>query len=610
MGLASLLMMTMLFHWAASEWQTEGCPEPCICHEVWVETLEAQLNAVDCAGRETTPSANLLNVYRAGSQPLKFHDIDTSSSCTSVVVQSFYQYLHASAARCADSNVFYHSLTFLERDLTTIGELPLGAQALILTGNRIRLDTIEGNLSDIQYLDLSSNELKLHKVDKLRQLFTRLTSLKALDLSDNYLESLMSSMFNDLELLESLSMNGNAVVYIERNTFQPLVGMRNLELADNHLTEINNNWFANGGDSLRTLDLRKNQISSVRKNDLMSLAHLEKLDLSWNQIVSIHVQAFEETRIEELLLGNNQLTSFPASQIRVLEKIVILNVDNNPIARLEAEEISGHTYLRQLSLSNMPLMSEIGPSTFVDLPNLKKVELYQNKELKYIDKNAFVNCPEVEFLYAHSNSLRGLDSSLLSAVMKLRVLSIYNNPLHCNCLVHWMLSSNLTLIDGDKVVCHTPHLHKNSLLSTLTAEQLMSDCLPLVVNDDLKATIEFGSDLQVECHTIGAHTISWTGPIHDAGAMKSPAMQHNGSSLTILGVKHADQGLYTCVATSEFGSDSQAMYVQVIHSEVDLQAVLVSQTFTTLSWTDTSDTVRSEERRVRKECRSRWSPYH
>ena len=36
----------------------------------------------------------------------------------------------------------------------------------------------------------------------------------------------------------------------------------------------------------------------------------------------------------------------------------------------------------------------------------------------------------------------------------------------------------------------------------------------------------------------------------------------------------------------------------------------VQQQFEVIGYTDNNPTLRSEERRVGKECRSRWSPYH
>lgn len=62
MYLMLLLVTLVMLPWmAAAEWQPSGCPELCICHEVWVDTLETRLNAIDCAG--TQPRLDF-TVYR------------------------------------------------------------------------------------------------------------------------------------------------------------------------------------------------------------------------------------------------------------------------------------------------------------------------------------------------------------------------------------------------------------------------------------------------------------------------------------------------------------------------------------------------------------------
>ena len=71
---------------------------------------------------------------------------------------------------------------------------------------------------------------------------------------------------------------------------------------------------------------------------------------------------------------------------------------------------------------------------------------------------------------------------------------------------------------------------------------------------------------------------------------------------------------FTCYAASntEKGRMLEAEAEQVLSraSEIVPKTVLQSRTIDHESYADVQATERSEERRVGKECRSRWSPYH
>ena len=52
------------------------------------------------------------------------------------------------------------------------------------------------------------------------------------------------------------------------------------------------------------------------------------------------------------------------------------------------------------------------------------------------------------------------------------------------------------------------------------------------------------------------------------------------------------------------------VYVLPINKETDLNVIIQSSNSKELDLSKLSFKIRSEERRVGKECRSRWSPYH
>ena len=279
---------------------------------------------------------------------------------------------------------------FSDRDLSNLGTVPESAQALILAGNKLRIDTLitntasqsaasttmAANLSNIQYVDLSQNELRFHQVEPLHKLFTQLQSLRALDLSNNYLESLQPSLFNGLKSLQFLSLSGNTIVYIERNTFQTLTNLKTLKLNNNLLRAVNAEWFNNVSLSLRDLDLSGNRLGAIRETDLVHVKHIERLNLSKNNISEIDENCLVDSEIRELDISHNQLTLMPFSFINTLKQLTILNINNNSVVTLNYRDtgaISRLPYLKQVSLSYMPKLKVIPEFSFSHLPSLIKL---------------------------------------------------------------------------------------------------------------------------------------------------------------------------------------------------------------------------------------------
>src|SRR2546426_7773752 len=68
----------------------------------------------------------------------------------------------------------------------------------------------------------------------------------------------------------------------------------------------------------------------------------------------------------------------------------------------------------------------------------------------------------------------------------------------------------------------------------------------------------------------------------------------------------ATQGQYALKFHGEDGAESETRSMMVVNKKVRRTRPIMLEPFKFLK----SETTRSEERRVGKECRSRWSPYH
>lgn len=480
---------------------------------------------------------------------------------------------------------------FVGRDLLTLDVIPENVQALILSGNKLNIKTLQlENLTDVQYLDLSFNQLKLHQEDLLELLFTHLQSLRALDLSNNYLESLQSSLFSKLHSLEYLSVSRNQISYIGKNIFNPLYRLRTIKLDHNRLRSINEDWFSSESESMRDMDLSYNSIEKLEGGDLLYLKKLERLTLANNNISYIQPNVFVDNKIRELNLASNLIPEVLNQVFEPLTQLTSLNMDNNLVKELNTYSLSNHPNLKLVSLTNMPSLRIIHQHAFHNLSQIFKVDLFQNQKLIFIDPEAFKDCSTLQVLHLHTCSLSGLDESVVIHLPFLNELSLYNNPIHCNCLATWLKHINTTLVDGDKVVCTGPHAVRMATLYQLNDSQLNAECDPLVIlQTSSSLSVEFGSDVTLECVALGTKHIWWNRPGEHAFHTNTTFKK---GTLALQTVQHEDQGLYTCVASLDSASttNSATVNLQVIHSEVSLNTVAISKSFVVVQWSDAGGT--------------------
>jgi len=456
-----------------------------------------------------------------------------------------------------------------------------GTQALQLTGNALSPLLIDGDLSHIVYVDLSRNNIKLHQLEQLEVLIGRIPMLRALDLSNNNLDSVSQELLQGSGQLEYLDISNNEIFYIAKRSFSALHKLTTLKLNDNRLRSVNSEWFT-GLRQLKSIDLSSNGVTALEAECFSALPRLETVNLDNNTISVIDNQAFRESPIVELYLSKNQLVTFPTKAFAGLTRLVILRLNDNPIRGLTAGTVTGLTSLREISLNNMAQFRIIDTDAFLNLSKLRKVEAFMNKALVYVSPLAFTNCTEIVMLHLHNNNLRGVEESLINTLPKLAELSVYNNPLHCGATISWLVElnsrANFSLVDGSHTTCRTPS--RGMTLAELG--ERLPDTPVVVPLFQPMSTInaEFGTELTLECRAIGAAAISWLTSAENDTAIVSAA-----ETLRIGDLRHDNQGLYTCVATSQSGkTDSETVIINVVHSVIVLSTLAVSKDFILLSW--------------------------
>ena len=92
--------------------------------------------------------------------------------------------------------------------------------------------------------------------------------------------------------------------------------------------------------------------------------------------------------LKVLILSGNQFTTIPAELHRATT-LQYLNLNNNPIARLDSESFRGLESLKRLNISSMPSLESIGDFTFTPLKSMTTMWCSFNPKLNHIHLKAF-----------------------------------------------------------------------------------------------------------------------------------------------------------------------------------------------------------------------------
>uniref|UniRef100_H9GCB4 TLR4 interactor with leucine rich repeats n=1 Tax=Anolis carolinensis TaxID=28377 RepID=H9GCB4_ANOCA len=156
-----------------------------------------------------------------------------------------------------------------------------------------------------------------------------------------------------------------------------------------------------------TYSLGGNFIANISAFDFHRLGMLQRLDLQYNRIRTLHPKAFERLgRLEELYLGNNLLAALTPGTLRPLAKLRILYVNANEIGYLSAASFAGLSSLVKLRLDGNALGS-LGDATFAGLTNLLYLHLEANR-IRWLSRNAFAGLGKLRFLDLSGNQQSSL----------------------------------------------------------------------------------------------------------------------------------------------------------------------------------------------------------
>lgn len=296
--------------------------------------------------------------------------------------------------------------------------------------------------------------------------------------------SLSSFLFTDY----TINLDGLGISSIEPNTFTNYrVPVRTIVLASNFLSYLPNHIFQSFSTTLMNLNLQRNRFRSLQNNSfLRRLEQLRTLDLSKNQLYELHRQDFTNLkRLETLILRENKLTNLSYALFSRCRTITTLDLSDNHISMIDFHAFRSLYRLKTLLLSNNPLgqrsltyqlleplknlenidlenteLNDLLPYLFISNQRLRSIKLRRNNFERTVNdstpklQRTFCQAYSLVEIDLVSTKIHSLDICTYDQIPSLRRLYLMNNPLHCTCDLFYLKYGDiyrLLLTDGNGI---------------------------------------------------------------------------------------------------------------------------------------------------------------
>ncbi|XP_076253360.1 uncharacterized protein LOC143191825 [Rhynchophorus ferrugineus] len=256
--------------------------------------------------------------------------------------------------------------------------------------------------------------------------FTR-NNVSYLELQSCRIRSLEKLAFNRFFLLKTLNLRRNELSSIQADAFIGLKRLLHLDLSSNYLTILTDNMFA-GLVNLDILNLNKNQIFHVQPYAFTGLVNLKYLYLNNNDLKRLDERMFRDlSNLKILYLEHNQIVEIHQNCFVDLENLNYLYLNNNSISFLVQYNFKPLTSLVDLQLRYNNL-SEIQVSSFNGLKNLRYLYLSNNK-ISAVKPYGFIGLDSLEVLDLVRNNFERIEYSYFDKIENLQILWLNNNSI-------------------------------------------------------------------------------------------------------------------------------------------------------------------------------------
>ena len=492
---------------------------------------------------------------------------------------------------------------------TLVPVLVLGLVSSV--GTEVALCEYRGSVADCAARNLTSPPAGLSQnttdlllqTNRLQRLdFGRLGLLKRLQLlncSGSGLRSVSGSGAS-LPRLQQLDLSRNLLTAVSANTFRSFTALRRLDLSGNRIGSV-----ADAGlvlPRLVSLDLSHNLLTALTRFALIDLSELQWLDLSHNLLLRVAADAFAGARnfsrlnlssnrlsrldaaalrglqVQTLDLSNNLFRSLPTEALKAIKLAGLLELSGNPVERLGSRtlhKLSAH----EVRLSGAAPLRRVARHAVDDCPLLERLTISDSPRLDYIQPEMSRRVPRLRQLNLSGNALLTLPPlAVPSSVLQ---LDLRRNPLRCDCALRWLrhppgrLARLTVTFDA---VCEPGGL-------SAQPARCSPHVLPLFA---VNRTEPLGESTSFLCASGGAPAAALVWAVPSGRRLTDGECDgrvcHQRGRLSVRYLHSTDTGQYTCSATNPLGVDRRSVSLAVSRPRVFLEAVSVTSTFVTVSW--------------------------
>ncbi|XP_063984183.1 leucine-rich repeat and fibronectin type-III domain-containing protein 5 isoform X2 [Diachasmimorpha longicaudata] len=218
----------------------------------------------------------------------------------------------------------------------------------------------------------------------------------------------------------------NSTIGILKNSSLSSIRINNMQLSGCKIKTIEEDAFKGQENSMRTLNLKDNELTEIPTTTLKYLRNLTVLDISLNNITRVENDAFQNLKLVTLKIADNDITLAPGA-FRGLEKsLKNLNLKGTR-QKLVPEALRGLKTLAFLDLSQngiKELPGVVGKKAFEGLNSLTGLNLERNL-IQNIDADAFYGIKDtLSSLSLLNNLIPDFPTGAISSIHDLRVLDI------------------------------------------------------------------------------------------------------------------------------------------------------------------------------------------
>lgn len=361
------------------------------------------------------------------------------SACRELIIKAIFiclldiafSYSFRSCIEIPDSNhTIFRCIKCHETDITTIVR-DIFPTATNLTVSRNNITHIQG------------------------QSFHHLSKLTSLVLDVNHISSIHKDAFNNLEKLQTFNLSCNYISSLHRDIFSDLHNLTELFLGNNNLTNIDLFLFSKL-TNLQILDLRRNHLKNFSSlvECITNLSSLIQLDLSFNNLTTLHHSTHLPNSLAKLYLSDNKLHKLGCDKsflkyVKVLDlsdnKLLTsktfqgLNLESIKYLRLRFTSVSVKKLLnytniqpRHIDFSGLKLKDHALTSLCFHLQDREITKMIlQSNSIRVLYKNTFCNCSSITDLMDLSrNEMKTTDClQFLHCQNQLETLKMEHNHL-------------------------------------------------------------------------------------------------------------------------------------------------------------------------------------